>query len=504
MSLFGNIIKNKLFMTLLVVYILIGTLIFYYNSAEWMQYRGAYVASLDDHEKTISMLDRLLEKGDISQESYDVAKQKAIREQDISFHKTDTWGEYIDEEEENVKAFGHKAWNLFLQYKVFFYILFSFVAFISLLFAWLKNPLPKSKIDAIPNEYFKDLFLVVFSFCIILFLMTIGIYFFSSHMTIDVVINLISILIIGFGLSYLFNKTEKSISVLILGVIGAIVGYFIKGWPTSFLGTIIGAILGGVDSLSSLEPRTNFIINIIKLIPCFFIYLADKTAEQLKMTNKKTWVYLLIEFGLIGLRFLIPFLYRLLGNLLMPKHNTLLTKPVSLHHLTSLGIFENSIQKRDNNFAERGYLNYNYAISFWIWIIPQPSSTSAAYNRSTSLVNLSDIVKINFNKNKIEILAASTESSENYPGAKGDLIKVYEQKEIIYQKWNNFIINYNGSTLDIFINGELVSSTPNITPVINFQSATAGEENGIYGGIKNVVYYLNPLSKREINIISRI
>ena len=92
MSLFGNIIKNKLFMTLLVVYILIATLIFYYNSAEWMQYRGAYVASLDNHEKTISMLDRLLEQGDISQESYDVAKQKALREQDISFHKTDTWG----------------------------------------------------------------------------------------------------------------------------------------------------------------------------------------------------------------------------------------------------------------------------------------------------------------------------------------------------------------------------------------------------------------------------
>lgn len=492
-------------MTLLVVYILIATLIFYYNSAEWMQYRGAYVASLDNHEKTISMLDRLLEQGDISQESYDVAKQKALREQDISFHKTDTWGEYIDEEEEKVKSFGYKAWSLFLQYKIFFYILFGFVAIISLLFAWLKNPLPNSsKIDAIPNEYFKDLFIVILSFSVILFLMTVGIYFFSSHITIDVVINFISILIIGFGLARFFQKGGEKMSILILGIIGAIVGYIIKGWPTSFLGTIIGALLGSVPLGGSSDPRKNFILNILKLIPCFFIYLADKTAQQLKMTDKKTWVYLLIEFALLGLRFLIPFLYRLLGNLLMPKHNTLLTKPVSLHHLTSLGIFENTIQKKDNNFAERGYLNYNYAISFWIWIIPQPSSTSEAYTRSTSLVNLSDIIKVNFNKNKIEILAASTESSEDYPGAKGDLIKVYEQKEIVYQKWNNFIINYNGSTLDIFINGELVSSTPNITPVVNFQSATAGEENGIYGGIKNVVYYLNPLSKREINIISRI
>ena len=80
---------------------------------------------------------------------------------------------------------------------------------------------------------------------------------------------------------------------------------------------------------------------------------------------------------------------------------------------------------------------------------------------------------------------------------------MYEWKKIEYQRWNNFVINYSGGTLDIFINNVLVSSTPNITPIRQFEKATAGSVNGIYGGIKDVVYYEHTLSRRQINIVSK-
>ena len=38
----------------------------------------------------------------------------------------------------------------------------------------------------------------------------------------------------------------------------------------------------------------------------------------------------------------------------------------------------------------------------------------------------------------------------------------------------------------------------------DIQNAMVGQINGIYGGIKNVVYYKNTLTKQEINLINTV
>ena len=206
------------------------------------------------------------------------------------------------------------------------------------------------------------------------------------------------------------------------------------------------------------------------------------------------WIFFLVVI-ILGL--LIPFLYKKYGN---RDGKVLLDKPVNLNKETDLGIFQNidptttNINTSDKEFPYK----YNYAVSCWIWINSNSTSTSSAYNKSTTLLNYGDVIQINMNKNKIEILALTSDNNEENMNK---LVTVYEDKKILYQKWNNFIINYSGGTLDIFLNNKLVASKPNITPIMSYSKVTAGFPNGIYGGIKDIVYYDKVLSRNKIHSI---
>ena len=139
-------------------------------------------------------------------------------------------------------------------------------------------------------------------------------------------------------------------------------------------------------------------------------------------------------------------------------------------------------------------------------IVVETTIVNTAYFKPTNLININNLIKVIFNKHKIEFWASTThdwDSASRGFGTKEKvhLVKVYTLTKIKYQKWNNIIINYSGGTLDIFINTSLVSSTPNIVPLNDFNGATTGEPLGIYGGIKNIVYYKNILKTKEINTI---
>ena len=59
-------------------------------------------------------------------------------------------------------------------------------------------------------------------------------------------------------------------------------------------------------------------------------------------------------------------------------------------------------------------------------------------------------------------------------------------------------MNYNGGTLDIFYNGELVKSEPNVVPYMTMDNLSIGENNGMNGGICNLVYFRKTLTQNQI------
>lgn len=295
------------------------------------------------------------------------------------------------------------------------------------------------------------------------------------------------------GIALIFFIVFTLLGGLIFGSIFGLIGYFVGYYLNLYMNQ-------NKPEFSYYKNILNFINLVGGFLPCLFINFAIWIKEEYLKTNKKILILLGIEALLVVFKFLIPYIYKLFKKVFSPKENILLVNPVPLDRVHNLGLFLTDEEVKLKNTSKRDtsdkFFNYNYAIAFSLWIFPQPKSVSDAYTKSSNLINISDIVKVVHNNNTIEFWAATTVPGEN----PNRLVKLYVFKEFKYQKWNSIIINYQGGSLDIFINKTLKSSTPNITPLKNNNSAVIGEINGINGGIKNVSYFQKSLSQQDINL----
>jgi hypothetical protein len=153
---------------------------------------------------------------------------------------------------------------------------------------------------------------------------------------------------------------------------------------------------------------------------------------------------------------------------------------------------------------------YNYAISFWTFIHPQPPSYNLAVNKFTSILNHSNVPNVLYRMkdNTLKIATLNMDNCDEQYGRcsnnepYGEKI-VYKTNKLSLQKWNHIVLNYSSGTLDVFINKKLVASKINVAPsyLDTIPSITVGEDNGISGGICNVIYYQDPISLTKIELI---
>ena len=242
----------------------------------------------------------------------------------------------------------------------------------------------------------------------------------------------------------------------------------------------------------------NMITNFIFYIPCLFSdsfdFIGKQIMGEINASTAGSLLMLLLAVIIIVVYFSFPSLFNKISS---QGGQQLINQPVNLTRLNSLGTYE---QLNGSN-----QFDYQYAISSWIYIDAAPPNTSASYANFTSILNFGNKPNVLYkaNENTLMItmqqkdLEKTTENKLIDYDENGARI-IYKNTNIPLQKWNNIIINYNGGILDIFLNGELVKSVVGVVPYYTLDNLTVGQENGLNGGICNVVYFRKALTRSNI------
>jgi len=146
-------------------------------------------------------------------------------------------------------------------------------------------------------------------------------------------------------------------------------------------------------------------------------------------------------------------------------------------------------------------LDYNFAISMWVFIDDHGIETNSSYTQYTPLFDYGNKPTLLYYGIKNELLIQTISCINTIDGKKCKPNTSFRTNKILYQRWNHIVMNYTGGTLDIFINNHLVGTAINVIPYMESDTISVGSENGIHGGISNVVYYKKPLTKSTIGII---
>ena len=220
--------------------------------------------------------------------------------------------------------------------------------------------------------------------------------------------------------------------------------------------------------------------------------------------------------------------------------DSLITIPIPINRKTNLSSF------RILNGTTG--LNYTYSLSFWFYIDSFSPSTSSGYNKSVSIVSYGDQMHVKYYSPTNTLYVTVKEDPENVSDTNVEHIQdlektltvdnsnmwtnikqqindsidqlkgykgqyeldesndriVYKNTNVLLQKWNNIVLNYNGGTLDVFYNGELVKSAVNVInhntigETINDQ-LSVGSDNGISGSVANMTYFKNPIDLLTID-----
>lgn len=98
---------------------------------------------------------------------------------------------------------------------------------------------------------------------------------------------------------------------------------------------------------------------------------------------------------------------------------------------------------------------------------------------------------------KPSIMAVKTRA----PPEESVMVTIYTMTNVPLQKWNHFVYNYDGTTIDIFMNNKLVTSITNRLPLIEHGHIVSGANRGVIGNLTHVVAFSNHLTKDVITSI---
>jgi len=270
------------------------------------------------------------------------------------------------------------------------------------------------------------------------------------------------------------------------------------------LGVIFKVFSGQLKKLSGWP---GFFSNLMFFIPCLLSDGMQYLFQQINITPNVVILLLFIEIVLILLYVYIPVI---ISKMSQTNTALILNRPVFIDKEFPIGDSSLFLLNPSND-ATLGNSAYrkNYTFSMWIYLNPQSQSNRAymhgakifdfgngkpkiSYKNesdNTRLVN-KDTYLITFTNTKVD--ASNNRLETNY------------EISLPNQKWNNFVFNYFGSKVDLYINGALERTfnfSNNMPLYLPTDVITVGSPNGLEGAICNVNYYKTPLSPDKIATI---
>jgi hypothetical protein len=277
-------------------------------------------------------------------------------------------------------------------------------------------------------------------------------------------------------------------------------------------------------------------------IPCLFLALLTKSQGAVGDTTRPIWIILAIEILLIAILYGGPYLLNYIGA----SKSQIIAAPVPLRPKNDTGlnaqspqifIFHNTELNRSPDDAASGCpaeekKRYNYSVSGWFWL----NNNVNVIDKDLEIFNFGGVPKLTYNPSTTEFIVSCKtvkldtgmsdiseniiyNSRSNYSKTKGRTLSDIEKTQfkmlndlhttdiqIPIQKWNYFVINYDGKSMDVFLNNLLVAKSSFLVPDITLQSITSGGDDskppakpqGLSGNICNVTFHKEPMTLEQI------
>ena len=261
------------------------------------------------------------------------------------------------------------------------------------------------------------------------------------------------------------------------------------------------------DRIRRIDDKNGWFINFIFFVPCLLSDFIEYIRKELKLTPSTVYILLFLEAAILAVYYYLPPLFqwplKTHGKTLL--HDSLFFKdPKIVAHYSELPKINESLNPQ---------MMQNYAISMWIYV--NPNSTSSE-NKQIFSYGSEDF--------KPKITYATSDDSINddsYKRSKKEKLKIILygndsniDNNIIYvhvdgQKWNNIVFNYYKHNVDVYINGKMEYSIDYPTNSVRFNNQDKIElgvevdefgNNKYYlnGAICNVVYFTKALTRSQI------
>jgi len=298
------------------------------------------------------------------------------------------------------------------------------------------------------------------------------------------------------------------------------------------------------------NPYYRLILNTLLYIPCLLVTLVNNMFQIIGVINSQTDTFappkpfeikmLILSLVLLVGYFLWFFLIKKKIQSFYYKQGgrQLINQPIQTNVLSNVV----SYKKLSGN----NKFDYQYAMSFWVYLDSFPPSTNASYNKVVPILSYGEnpCIKYSSSNNTLYITVKSAkdanvnanaeekdtdinmETINKWKNEKGDTTNdirdaitnvknmffnneldadgnriIYSHSDVQLQKWNHILLNCNGGTLDVFYNGKLVKSAIEVVPYMDIDMLTIGTEKGVSGNVANLMYFEKPIDILTIDTL---